>query len=180
MNRGRPRKNPEPEPGVVERIRNTLDKWNQDPDAGVESSTTTTVDGEPSSANPIFGENKPLHAQLGQRELARALCWLYKGISRLPNIKSTAEFRESDFEEEAKQIIDLLNRYPMLRFVTRLLGPLSSISGFADKWERMMQARTVTPVKQPGTGKTVKWGFRRKQAESEQPVGMFDATESVS
>lgn len=175
MNRGRPRKQPEEaKPSWLEQARNTIDRWNENPDAGVE--TATNEDGEPTTR--ILGENKPLHAQLGQRELARGLRWLFIAIGKLPNIKSTAEFRESDFDEEAKALIDLINRFPVLRFLTRLLGPLSSISGFLDKWEQLIANRTVQPVRQPDTGKTVKWPkFGKQKPEAEQ---MFAAEESAS
>lgn len=137
------------------KLRDTLDRWHAD-----------LSDDEKSTIGSAAKED--LTGRLGQRELQKGLRFLFFGLGKVPWIQSDAEWTDAEFEDESKAIVDLVNRFPPLRVVVRLLGPISSVAGFFDKWKKLMDHRAPKGERAP----TPIWPWQKKKAAA-KPEPMF-------
>lgn len=118
-------------------LKAALDAWHDNLTPDEQASIPDAPPAAPDESQ--HGPEGELTKRLGQRELQKAFRWSFIGMGKLPWINSDAEWIESEFEEEARALIDLINRFPFLRVVLRLIAPIASISGFLDKWAKLKE-----------------------------------------
>lgn len=105
-------------------------------------------DAAPPGPSPLGVEGE-LDAKLGQRELQRGLHYAFVLLGRVPWWKSEAEWTDTEFEQDARALIDLINRFPPLRVFTRLLGPLSGLGALVEKWSKLTKHRAPDATPPP-------------------------------
>jgi len=159
---------------LLQRAREAVDEWDKTDEPADANPRESTIDDGGRSPDATGS----LRAKLTQTELQRALRWAFIGLSKL--MRSDATWTQSEFEEESRAIIDLLNRFPVLRVIMRLLGPISSLGGFLDKYEKLKAAQRPAPPKPQGADNVIRrWPWQKTKPQGPVVMGpMFEESAS--
>ena len=105
----------------------------------------------------------PFEKSLTDKILTKTLYGTFKLAGLL--LRSNAQFDTREFEEPARDLKDMVNRFKALRLVFNVLHPVVSCAGLVDKVQKLRDGMPAQQGAQPE-----RRGFwRKKQAAEQQP-----------
>lgn len=97
---------------------------------------------------PKGAEKAPLEGEFGKMELARQFRLIYNLPGKIFGLET--QFEDKEFTDASTNLLELVNRFPKLRLILRIVGPIAVAGDLIEKAKKIVDEVRLKRLRQRG------------------------------